>query len=132
MGYIMNLNEALKELKNAGYLVEEVTISNLVENLSEVLLRTFELDKALQLKSTVPNTVAYSLSDGIHDVTLICEYNYETDVLRVTLNYGDFEDTFEDYSQNIIIDKEGKIDITDKLDKWASDVIDEWTDAFGY
>ena len=128
----MNLNEAIETLKDAGYLVEEVTISNLVENLSEVLLYTFDLEDAQQLKSTIPTAVAYYLSDGIHDVTLLCEYNYETDVLKVSLNYGDFEDTFNDLSQNVKIDKEGKIEITDKLDSWASDVMDKWTDAFSY
>lgn len=128
----MRLDEAKEILKNAGYLVEKVNISNLVENLSEALLRIFELDDAHLLKSTIPTAAAYSLSDGIHDVTLICEYNYETDVLKVSLNYGDFEDTFNDLSQNVRIDKHGKIDITDKLDRWASDVMDEWTDAFGY
>jgi len=128
----MKLDEAIKTLKIAGYLVEEVTISNLVENLSEVLLHTFDLEDAHQIKSTIPNTVAYSLSDGIHDVTVICEYNHETDILRVTLNYGDFEDTFNDLSQNVRIDKQGKIEITDKLDRWASDVMDKWTDAFSY
>ena len=126
------LTEALETLKENGYLVEKVNISNLVENLSEVLLRTFDLEEVHQIKSTNPNAVAYYLSDGIHDVTLICEYNHETDILRVTLNYGDFEDTFSDLSQNVRIDKQGKIDITDKLDRWASDVMDEWTDAFSY
>ena len=128
----MNLNEALETLENAGYLVESVNTPALVENLSEVLLEVFEFDNASQLKSTVPNAVCYGLDDGEHDVVLICEYFYEKDVLRVTLNYGDFEDTFKDYSQNVIINKEGKIDITDKLDRWASDVMDEWTNAFGY
>ena len=128
----MNLQESITYLKTAGYLVEKVNISNLVENLSEVLLRTFELEEAQQIKSTTPNTVVYTLSDGIHDVTVICEYNHETDILRVTLNYGNFEDTFNDLSQNVRIDKQGKIDITDKLDRWASDVMDEWTDAFSY
>ncbi len=128
----MKLDEAKDVLKNAGYLVEKVNISNLVENLSEVLLHTFELEEVQQLKSTIPTAVAYYLSDGIHDVTLICEYNYETDVLKVSLNYGDFEDTFNDLSQNVRIDKQGEIEITDKLDRWASDVIDEWTDAFSY
>lgn len=128
----MTLDEAKLTLKTAGFLVEKVNISNLVENLSEVLLLTFELEDAHQIKSTTPNTVAYTLSDGIHDVNVICEYNHETDILRVTLNYGNFEDTFKDLSQNVRIDKQGKIDITDKLDRWASDVMDEWTDAFSY
>lgn len=128
----MKLDEAIETLKDAGYLVEEVTISNLVENLSEVLLYTFDLEDVNQIKSTNPNTVAYWLSDGIHDVTLICEYNHVTDILRVTLNYGDFEDTFNDLSQNVRIDKQGKIEITDKLDRWASDVMDKWTDTFSY
>ena len=33
---IMNLNEALETLKNAGYIVESVNTPALVENLSEV------------------------------------------------------------------------------------------------
>lgn len=128
----MNLNEALKELKNADYLVEEVTISNLVENLSEVLLEVFEFDNASQLKSTVPNTVCYGLDDGEHDVVLICEYFYERDVLRVTLNYGDFEDTFEDFSKHVDIDKDGKISHDQELEDFAYNCNNEWTDAFGY
>ena len=90
----MNLNEALETLENAGYLVESVNTPALVENLSEILLEVFEFDNASQLKSTVPNVVCYGLDDGEHDVSMICEYFYEKDVLRVTLNYGDFEDTF--------------------------------------
>lgn len=128
----MNLNEALKELKNADYLVEEVTISNLVENLSEVLLEVFEFDNASQLKSTVPNTVCYGLDDGEHDVVLICEYFYERDVLRVTLNYGDFEDTFKDFSKHVDIDKDGKISHDQELEDFAYNCNNEWTDAFGY
>lgn len=128
----MKLNEAKEILKNNGYLVEKVNISNLVENLSEALLHIFKLDEAQQIKSTTPNTIAYTLGDGQHDVYVIATYNYKTDVLDVKINYGDFEDTFNDLSQNVRIDKHGKIDITDKLDRWASDVMDEWTDAFSY
>lgn len=128
----MNLNEALKELKNAGYLVEEVHESALVENLAEILLKVLEMDEVHQLKSTVPNTVCYSLDDGEHDVSFICEYNYETDVLRVTLNYGDYEDTFKDLSKHVNIDKNGQITFDQELENFAYYANHEWTDVFGY
>ena len=128
----MNLNEALETLENAGYLVESVNTPALVENLSEILLEIFEFDNASQLKSTVPNTVCYGLDDGEHDVVLICEYFYDRDVLRVTLNYGDFEDTFEDFSKHVDIDKDGKISHDQELEDFAYDCNNEWTDAFGY
>ena len=128
----MNLNEALETLENAGYLVESVNTPALVENLSEILLEVFEFDNASQLKSTVPNSVCYELDDGEHDVVLICEYFYEKDVLRVTLNYGDFEDTFKDFSKHVDIDKDGKISHDQELEDFAYNCNNEWTDAFGY
>lgn len=128
----MNLNEAKEILKNAGYLVEFVNTSELIENLSEVLLEVFEFDNASQIKSTVPNAVCYGLDDGVHDVVLICEYFPDRDALRVTLNYGDFEDYFKDFSKHVDIDKDGKISHDQELEDFAYNCNNEWTDAFGY
>ena len=55
------------------------------------------------VKLTVPGAIARVLDD----------YNPDTDALSVCFN------------------KDGKITMDDKLDSWATDVMSEWTDAFG-
>ena len=72
-----------------------------------------------------------TLGDGQHDVYVIATYNDETDVLKVKLNYGDFEDVFKNFASHVT-QNEFSIEPDAELDSWITDVIDEWNNAFGY
>ena len=129
----MQLDEAKKVLEENGYIVESLQKSAIVENLDEILLYIFGMENiSKDVKSTVPGAIARVLDDDMHDVYVICDYNPDTDALSVCFSYGDFSDTFQHLSEYVDIDKDGKITMDDKLDSWATDVMSEWTDAFGY
>ena len=128
----MKLNEAKEILKQNGYLFESITKPNCVENLAEILLYTFGMENASdKVKSTMPGVKTWVLDDDVHDVCVICEYHIEQDTLEVQFNYGNFSDVFKNLSEHVSIDEEGKITIDQELDNWATDVMVEWTDAFG-
>lgn len=129
----MNLNEAKEILKNAGYICEDVHKSALVENLDSVLMELFGMEHAdMKTKAIPPGIVCWILGDGIHDVYIICEYNINADILQVKLNYGDFSDTFKDLTKHVTFDNDGNTQIDSELDDWSAEVLDEWSNAFGY
>lgn len=128
----MQLDEALERLNKAGLICEDVTQSALVENLDSVLMYIFGMEDASMTTAKTPGIIGWTLSDGIHDVYIICEYHVDEDILEVKLNYGDFSDTFKDLTKHVTFDENGNTQIDSELDNWSTEVIDEWTDAFGY
>lgn len=128
----MQLDEAKRILKTAGYICEDVHQSALVENLDTVLMQLFGMEHAdMKTKALPPGIVCWLLDDGEHDVYIICEYYTDTDILHVKFNYGDFSDTFKDLTKHVTFDNEGNTEIDEELDNWADEVLDEWTECFG-
>lgn len=123
----MNLNEAKEILKNAGYLIES---ENRTDEIANILSDVFGLEEIVSA-SNKGRVYYITLGDGQHDVYVIATYNDETDVLDVKLNYGNFEDVFKNFASHVTQEEFG-CEPDAELDSWISDVMDEWTDAFGY
>ena len=123
----MELNEAKQILTKAGFLVES---ENRTDEIASILSDVFGLEKIVSA-STKGRVYYVTLGDGQHDVYVIATYNDETDILDVKINYGNFEDVFKNFASHVTKNEYG-CEPDEELDSWISDVMDEWTDAFGY
>ena len=123
----MELNEAKQILTKAGFLVES---ENRTDEIASILSDVFGLEKIVSA-SNKGRVYYVTLGDGQHDVYVIATYNDETDILDVKINYGNFEDVFKNFASHVTKNEYG-CEPDEELDSWISDVMDEWTDAFGY